>query len=129
MHVYILIRLGFDVCKIMVFSWLLGLMIIGINMYFLSTSFVGWLVHNSLPKYANVLVGLLVFPLMLVYVVAVIYLTFRKDTVVTFVADSAQLAVVDAEKAKAAAAGDDDEDHDHRPVPFRQDLADIPLPE
>ncbi|ONM52708.1 Metal transporter Nramp6 [Zea mays] len=113
---------------IIVFSWLLGLMIIGINMYFLSTSFVGWLVHNSLPKYANVLVGLLVFPLMLVYVVAVIYLTFRKDTVVTFVADSAQLAVVDAEKANkaAAAAGDDDDD---RPVPFRQDLADIPLPE
>lgn len=126
MHVYILIRLGFDVCKIIVFSWLLGLMIIGINMYFLSTSFVGWLVHNSLPKYANVLVGLLVFPLMLVYVVAVIYLTFRKDTVVTFVADSAQLAVVDAENAnKATAAGDDDD----RPVPFRQDLADIPLPE
>lgn len=111
---------------IIVFSWLLGLMIIGINMYFLSTSFVGWLVHNSLPKYANVLVGLLVFPLMLVYVVAVIYLTFRKDTVVTFVADSAQLAVVDAENAnKATAAGDDDD----RPVPFRQDLADIPLPE
>lgn len=131
-HIYtytyacILIRLGFDVCKIIVFSWLLGLMIIGINMYFLSTSFVGWLVHNSLPKYANVLVGLLVFPLMLVYVVAVIYLTFRKDTVVTFVADSAQLAVVDAENAnKATAAGDDDD----RPVPFRQDLADIPLPE
>ena len=108
--------------QIIVFSWLLGLMIIGINMYFLSTSFVGWLIHNSLPKYANVLVGLIVFPLMLIYVVAVIYLTFRKDTVVTFVADSTQL--VDAEKAKAAG-----EEEDDLPVPFRQDLADIPLPE
>jgi hypothetical protein len=107
--------------QIIVFSWLLGLMIIGINMYFLSTSFVGWLIHNSLPKYANVLVGLVVFPLMLIYILAVIYLTFRKDTVVTFVADSAQ---ADAEKA---AAGEEDEDQ--RPVPFRQDLADIPLPQ
>ncbi|RLN34309.1 hypothetical protein C2845_PM03G23090 [Panicum miliaceum] len=107
---------------IIVFSWLLGLMIIGINMYFLSTSFVGWLIHNSLPKYANVLVGLLVFPLMLIYIFAVIYLTFRKDTVVTFVADCAQ---VDAEKAKAAV----EEEEQDQPVPFRQDLADIPLPE
>lgn len=109
--------------QIIVFSWLLGLMIIGINMYFLSTSFVGWLIHNSLPKYANVLIGLIIFPLMLIYVVAVIYLTFRKDTVVTFVADSAQL--VDAEKAKAVG----EEEEDDQPVPFRQDLADIPLPE
>ncbi|OEL28275.1 Metal transporter Nramp5 [Dichanthelium oligosanthes] len=109
------------IASVIVFSWLLGLMLIGINMYFLSTSFVGWLIHNSLPKYANVLVGFIVFPLMLIYVFAVIYLTFRKDTVVTFVADSAQ---VDAEKAKAAG-----EEEDEQPVPFRQDLADIPLPE
>ncbi|GJN24941.1 hypothetical protein PR202_gb12720 [Eleusine coracana subsp. coracana] len=106
---------------IIVLSWLLGLLIIGINMYFLSTSFVGWLVHNSLPKYANVLIGVIVFPLMLIYILAVIYLTFRKDTVVTFVADS---CLADAEKAKEA--GEDDEDE---PVPYRQDLADIPLPE
>ncbi|KAL6638966.1 hypothetical protein ACP70R_022696 [Stipagrostis hirtigluma subsp. patula] len=106
---------------IIVFSWFLGLLIIGINMYFLSTSFVGWLIHNSLPRYANVLVGVVVFPLMLIYIAAVIYLTFRKDTVVTFVADSSQ---ADAEKAKAAGEGDDDDE----PVPYRQDLADIPLP-
>jgi hypothetical protein len=107
--------------QIVVFSWLLGLLIIGINMYFLSTSFVGWLVHNSLPKYGNVLVGAIVFPLMLIYVLAVIYLTFRKDTIVTFVADSCE---VDTEKAKET--GEDDEDE---PVPYRQDLADIPLPQ
>jgi hypothetical protein len=112
----------FIILQIIVFSWLLGLMIIGINMYFLSTSFVGWLIHNSLPIYANVLVGLVIFPLMLIYVLAVIYLTFRKDTVVTFVADSNQLD--NAEKAKAAG-----EEEDDQPVPFRQDLADIPLPE
>uniref|UniRef100_I1Q9J3 Metal transporter n=1 Tax=Oryza glaberrima TaxID=4538 RepID=I1Q9J3_ORYGL len=86
---------------IIVFSWFLGLLIIGINMYFLSTSFVGWLIHNDLPKYANVLVGAAVFPFMLVYIVAVVYLTIRKDSVVTFVADSSLAAVVDAEKADA----------------------------
>nr|BAM45315.1 Nramp metal transporter [Oryza sativa Japonica Group] len=109
---------------IIVFSWFLGLLIIGINMYFLSTSFVGWLIHNDLPKYANVLVGAAVFPFMLVYIVAVVYLTIRKDSVVTFVADSSLAAVVDAEKADAGdLAVDDDE-----PLPYRDDLADIPLP-
>nr|POE81817.1 metal transporter nramp5 [Quercus suber] len=70
---------------IIVISWILGMGIIGINIYYLSTGFVGWLIHNNLPKVANVFVGLLVFPLMLIYILAVIYLTFRKDTVVTFV--------------------------------------------
>nr|AER41569.1 metal+transporter+Nramp6 [Oryza brachyantha] len=122
------------IASIIVFSWVLGLLIIGINMYFLSTSFVGWLIHNGLPKYANVLVGAAVFPFMLVYIVAVVYLTIRKDSVVTFVADSSLAAPldVDAEKATSisdcggddAGAGDDDD----APMPYREDLADIPLP-
>nr|BAX56224.1 metal transporter [Oryza meridionalis] len=114
---------------IIVFSWLLGLLIIGINMYFLSTSFVGWLIHNDLPKYANVLVGAAVFPFMLVYIVAVVYLTIRKDSVVTFVADSSlAAAVVDAEKAAAAVDDAGDLAVDDEPLPYRDDLADIPLP-
>uniref|UniRef100_A0A0D9WXD7 Metal transporter n=1 Tax=Leersia perrieri TaxID=77586 RepID=A0A0D9WXD7_9ORYZ len=112
---------------IIVFSWVLGLLIIGINMYFLSTSFVGWLTHNDLPKFANVLIGAAVFPLMLVYIVAVVYLTIRKDTVITFVADSS-LAAVDAEKAAAAVVSDSGEVDDDEPLPYREDLADIPLP-
>ncbi|KAK1686837.1 hypothetical protein QYE76_047685 [Lolium multiflorum] len=103
---------------IIVFSWILGLLLIGINIYFLSTSFVGWLIHNSLPKYANVLVSIVVFPLMLFYIVAVIYLTLRKDTVVTFIADSCK---ADTEKAVGGS-------YDEEPVPYREDLADIPLP-
>jgi hypothetical protein len=108
--------------QIIALSWLLGLLIIGINMYFLSTSFVGWLLHNSLPKYANVLLGAMVFPLMVIYVLAVIYLTFRRDSVVTFITD--HFCEADTEKAKEA--GEDDGDD---PVPYRQDLADIPLPQ
>ncbi|GMJ15190.1 natural resistance-associated macrophage protein 1 [Hibiscus trionum] len=69
---------------IIVISWSLGLGIIGINVYYLTTAFVDWLVHNDLPKVGNVFIGIIVFPLMAVYIIAVIYLTFRKDVVVTY---------------------------------------------
>ncbi|KAF3970053.1 hypothetical protein CMV_006206 [Castanea mollissima] len=69
---------------IMVISWTLSVALTGFNMYYLITAFVGWLIHNKLPKIANVFVGIIVFPLMLIYVLAILYLTFRKDTVVTF---------------------------------------------
>ncbi|MCI27143.1 metal transporter Nramp5-like, partial [Trifolium medium] len=53
---------------IIVISWILGLGIIGINVYYLITAFVGWLIHSSLPKVANVFIGMIVFPLMALYV-------------------------------------------------------------
>ncbi|KAG4200812.1 hypothetical protein ERO13_A05G237200v2 [Gossypium hirsutum] len=70
---------------IIVVSWILGIGIIGINVYYLTTAFVDWLIHNNLPKVENVFIGIVVFPLMAIYVLAVIYLTFRKDTVVTYI--------------------------------------------
>ncbi|XP_027150507.1 metal transporter Nramp5-like [Coffea eugenioides] len=109
---------------IIVISWILGLGIIGINIYYLSTGFVGWLIHNSLPKVGNVLIGILVFPLMAVYILAVIYLMFRKDTVDTF----EQSAKHDPNTQIHMEDGNLNRDHgDH--IPHREDLADIPLPE
>ncbi|KAH1057458.1 hypothetical protein J1N35_035523 [Gossypium stocksii] len=70
---------------IIVISWILGIGIIGINVYYLITAFVDWLVHNDIPKVGNVFIGIIVFPLMAIYIIAVIYLTFRKDIVVTYV--------------------------------------------
>ncbi|KAB2067963.1 hypothetical protein ES319_A09G264600v1 [Gossypium barbadense] len=70
---------------IIVISWILGIGIIGINVYYLITAFVDWLVHNNVPKVGNVFIGIIVFPLMAIYIIAVIYLTFRKDIVVTYV--------------------------------------------
>ncbi|MBA0810191.1 hypothetical protein Gohar_002204, partial [Gossypium harknessii] len=70
---------------IIVISWILGIGIIGINVYYLITSFVDWLIHNGVPKVGNVFIGIIVFPLMAIYIIAVIYLTFRKDIVVTYV--------------------------------------------
>ncbi|XP_014500139.1 metal transporter Nramp5 [Vigna radiata var. radiata] len=100
---------------IIVISWILGLGIIGINVYYLSTAFVGWLIHSSLPKVANVLIGIVVFPLMALYVGSVIYLTLRKDTVKTYIETKNEAAM---EKGQS----------ELNEIPYREDLADIPLP-
>ena len=102
--------------------------IIGINIYYLSTGFVGWLIHNNLPKVANVFVGLLVFPLMLIYILAVIYLTFRKDTVVTFVKPVKHDHPV-AQNNMEHELGNSCEVGELGHIPYREDLVDIPLPE
>ncbi|TYI24148.1 hypothetical protein ES332_A06G213500v1 [Gossypium tomentosum] len=70
---------------VIVISWILGIGIIGINLYYLITSFVDWLVHNDVPKLGNVFIGIIVLPLMVFYIIAVIYLTCKKDIVVTYV--------------------------------------------
>ncbi|KAK9167435.1 hypothetical protein Scep_002626 [Stephania cephalantha] len=72
------------IASIIVFSWIVGLGIIGINVYYLSTGFIRWITHNSLAKIANVFIGIVVFPLMAFYILSVIYLMFRKDQAVTF---------------------------------------------
>ncbi|GKU98481.1 hypothetical protein SLEP1_g11485 [Rubroshorea leprosula] len=101
---------------IIAISWVLSLGMVGINVYYLSTGFVGWLIHSHLHKVGKVFIGILVFPLMAIYILAVIYLTFRKDTVVTY---------VEPTKPDQMEKGLDQIDQG---VPFREDLADIPLP-
>uniref|UniRef100_A0A7N2MK89 Uncharacterized protein n=1 Tax=Quercus lobata TaxID=97700 RepID=A0A7N2MK89_QUELO len=113
---------------VILISWILGMGIIGINIYYLSTSFVGWLLHNNLPKVANVFVGLLVFPLMLLYILAVIYLTIRKDTVVTFVEPVKHDHPVTQNNMEHR-LGNSCEVGELDHIPYREDLADIPLPE
>ncbi|KAI5589260.1 hypothetical protein BDE02_05G150500 [Populus trichocarpa] len=112
---------------IIVISWILGLGIIGVNIYYLSTGFVGWLIDNNLPKVGNVFIGIIVFPLMAIYILAVIYLTFRKDSVVTFLGpnknDPQQQANMENGLTKST------EGPEMERVPYREDLADIPLPE
>ncbi|KAL7246222.1 hypothetical protein ACSBR2_001366 [Camellia fascicularis] len=105
---------------IIIISWILGLLIIGINIYYLSTAFVGWIIHSTLPKVATVFIGIIVFPVMAIYIIAVIYLMFRKDVVVTFI----QPTNMETGQSKSEGLPESD---DH--VPYREDLADIPLPE
>ncbi|KAM0946339.1 putative NRAMP family protein [Dioscorea sansibarensis] len=110
--------------QIIVASWILGLCIIGINIYYLITGFIDWLIHNSLPKVANVFIGLIVFPIMVIYILSIIYLTFRKDTVVTFI-DTSEAKQSEMEKGECAIDGTKESCY----VTYREDLADIPLPQ
>lgn len=71
---------------IMVLSWSLGWCIMGINTYYLTTEFGRWLVHSSLPKVVSIFIGLIVFPLMALYVVVIFYLAFRRENKVTYMA-------------------------------------------
>ncbi|KAI3464542.1 hypothetical protein Pfo_021205 [Paulownia fortunei] len=109
---------------IVVISWILGLGIIGINIYYLSTGFVDWLIHNSLPKVGNVFVGIIVFPLMAIYIISVIYLMFRKDKVVTFI-EPTKFDPIAQTRMENGNEGGAELQH----VPYREDLADVPLPQ
>ncbi|CAI9099196.1 OLC1v1035981C1 [Oldenlandia corymbosa var. corymbosa] len=77
--------------SIIVISWILGLGIMGINVYYLITNFVQWLIHDhNLAKIWKIFIGIVVFPLMAVYIIVAIYLMFRKDNVV--ISEKASLA-------------------------------------
>ncbi|CAN1234448.1 Metal transporter Nramp5 [Linum perenne] len=108
------------IASIIVVSWILGLGIIGINVYYLSTGFVGWLIDSDLNKVGKVFIGILVFPLMAIYVLAVIYLTFRKDVVVTYIEPVKNESA--AEEGLSAGEAGADKLH------YREDLAGVPLP-
>nr|AKQ44367.1 natural resistance-associated macrophage protein 1n [Sedum alfredii] len=111
---------------IIVISWTLGMGIIGINVYYLSTAFIDWIIHNSLHIVAKVFVGLIVFPMMGVYMLSVLYLTFRKDVVETYIDPvkevSTEMQTTCMENGFTGAQVIDT-------VPYRRDLADIPFPE
>ncbi|KAJ1704591.1 hypothetical protein LUZ63_004370 [Rhynchospora breviuscula] len=109
---------------VIIISWALGLMIIGINIYFLSTSFVNWLINSNLPKAGRVVMGAIVFPLMVIYIIAVGYLALRKDNVVTSKTRS-DLVQSEMEKGVHKCNGDGEDEA----VPYREDLADIPFSE
>ncbi|KAJ6412635.1 hypothetical protein OIU84_005642 [Salix udensis] len=112
---------------IIVISWILGLGIISINIYYLSTGFVGWLLHNNLPKVGNIFIGIIVFPLMAIYILSVAYLAFRKDSVVTFLGPNKNDPHQQTNMEKGLTKSTENPELDR--VPYREDLADIPLPE
>jgi natural resistance-associated macrophage protein len=61
---------------------------------------------------------------MAIYILSIIYLTFRKDTVETFI-ETKNDTVTENQVEKGMDHGQLELSH----VPYRQDLADIPLPE
>ncbi|KAF9682648.1 hypothetical protein SADUNF_Sadunf05G0130700 [Salix dunnii] len=111
---------------IIVISWILGLGIICINIYYLSTGFVGWLIGNNLPKVGNVFIGIIVFPLMAIYILSIAYLAFRKDSVETFLGPNKNDPHQQTNMEKGLTKSTENPELDR--VPYREDLADIPLP-
>jgi manganese transport protein len=107
-----------------IIAWALSVALIVVNTYFLVWTYVDWLAHNHLPRYANALISIVVFVLMAAYLIAVVYLTFRKDTVVTYVpvVERAQ-GQVEAGKAPISVSGEDGD----QPAPYRKDLADASM--
>ncbi|XVE83043.1 hypothetical protein DITRI_Ditri16bG0055200 [Diplodiscus trichospermus] len=61
-------------------TWLLGLGITGINMYFFSTSFMGWMkINETGNKARSIIAGLFVFPIMMLYIALLAYLTSKRE--------------------------------------------------
>ncbi|WVZ83598.1 hypothetical protein U9M48_030729 [Paspalum notatum var. saurae] len=100
-------------------AWTISSAIIAINAYFIVWAYMDWLIHNSLPKYANAIVSVAFFAVMAAYVVAILYLTFRKDRVVTYVF-SAPSAPPETDGAEEAGAGQRLAAAD-QPAPFREE--------
>ncbi|KAF3796603.1 hypothetical protein EJ110_NYTH01727 [Nymphaea thermarum] len=70
--------------KVIIAAWILGLCAVGINVYYLNVGFVEWLINNNkLPKAASVIIGIMVFPIMIVYLVTAVYVIFKKVDVTT----------------------------------------------
>ncbi|KAM7518828.1 hypothetical protein LguiB_017790 [Lonicera macranthoides] len=116
---------GQYVMQIIVFSSLLGLGIIGINIYYLSTAFVDQLIHNNLPKVGYVFLGIIVFALMAIYILMVLYLMFRKDVVVTFI-DTTKVDHAQASMEKGR--GNSDVTVESTSGTYREDFVDISFP-
>ncbi|KVH99588.1 Natural resistance-associated macrophage protein [Cynara cardunculus var. scolymus] len=93
----------------------------------LKFTFVDWLIHSTWPKVANVFIGMLVFPIMAIYILSVIYLMLRKDVVVTFI----EPPKFDPNAQAVMEGGQNGVDRrmESMNAPYREDLADIPLPQ
>ncbi|KAK7836463.1 metal transporter nramp1, partial [Quercus suber] len=84
--------------------------------------------HKNSIYIANVFIGIIVFPPMLIYVLAILYLTFRKDTAVTFtepITLDQPMAQNNMEQGLSNSYEVVEADH----IPYSEDLVDIPLPE
>ncbi|KAH7547475.1 hypothetical protein FEM48_Zijuj01G0314000 [Ziziphus jujuba var. spinosa] len=64
-------------------TWIIGSLIMAINIYYLMTGFIDLLLHNHLKIVAVVFLGIAGFSAMAVYLAGIAYLVFRKNKEVT----------------------------------------------
>ncbi|KAL5703858.1 hypothetical protein ACHQM5_022358 [Ranunculus cassubicifolius] len=108
---------------IIVFSWTLGLCLIGINVQFLGGQFIDWMIHTKLPTVAKVFIGIAVSPIIIIYLGSILYLIFRKDSAVTFVDTTRTDPVAQIQLEKGISTSDDA--HTQESIPYREDLAEM----
>ncbi|KAI8544198.1 hypothetical protein RHMOL_Rhmol08G0277300 [Rhododendron molle] len=66
-------------------TWFIGSLIMGINIYYLATSFIKVLLHSHIKVVGKAFCGILGFSGMLVYLAAIAYLVFRKNKEATHI--------------------------------------------
>jgi len=66
-------------------TWIIGSLIMGINIYYLVTSFVKLLLHAELRIVTKVFLGILGFSGVALYMGGIAYLVFRKNTKTTYI--------------------------------------------
>lgn len=65
--------------QISVITWIIGSLIMAINVYFIVTSFFEFLFHGKLKVVARVFLGILGISGMLIYLAGILYLVVRKN--------------------------------------------------
>lgn len=65
--------------QISIITWIIGSLIMGINIYFLVYHLISVLVHGHLPLVAKIFCGVLGFSGMLIYLAGITYLVVRKN--------------------------------------------------
>lgn len=79
-HSYICVLNKFViVSQISAITWIIGSLIMGINIYYLASGFIGLLLHSHLKLGLVIFCGILGFSCMALYVSAIAYLVFRKN--------------------------------------------------
>ncbi|KMZ63767.1 Manganese transport protein mntH [Zostera marina] len=104
--------------KISVLTWVIGSLIMAINIYFLISSFLDILLHSGMKIAVAVITGIIGFSAMLIYISGIGYLVFRKNTKII-----QPLLSEDSEFGRRPERCDEDETN----LP-RQDIVNLQLP-
>lgn len=103
-------------------TWIISLLIMAINTYYIVTGFIKLLLHSGLKTVSIVFAGIFGFSGMLVYVVAILYLVFRKNR------KSTEPSLLDAEVGQRCNSSGTEINNSIYVLP-REDIASMQLPE
>lgn len=70
--------------QVTVVTWIIGFTVMVINIYFVSSALLQWLLHSNISTGGRVLLGLSGVASILIYLGAIIYLALRTDREVTY---------------------------------------------